>query len=71
MAFSVFTYMRVKTHKKMNNQRQNRIFLDAVHRIEENLGKLSYTEIERLHREVSKKGFSFHEIVQIGEDMFK
>jgi hypothetical protein len=39
---------------------------------EENLGReLSYMEIERLHREVSKMGFNFHEIVQIGEDMFK
>jgi hypothetical protein len=55
----------------LSNQDQNRQFRDAVRRIEEILGRyLTYKELDMLHREISGKGYSFEEIVNIGLGMF-
>jgi hypothetical protein len=63
--------MKVKTYRKMSNRDQNRQFRDAVREIERILRhRLTITEVDRLHREVSGMGYSFGTIVQVGLAMF-
>ena len=54
-----------------SNTKQNAAFVEAVRRIEAALGrKLTPDEIDRLHREISKQGYTLDEIVGIGLGMF-
>lgn len=53
------------------NRHENREFKEAVRRIERARGKpLRRDQIEQLHREISKQGFSLTEIVDLGMAMF-
>ena len=55
----------------LTNQDQNRQFRDAVRKIEETLGEpLSYSDRDRLHREVSGEQYDFEEIVELSVAMF-
>jgi hypothetical protein len=64
--------MKINRLKKTNNRHQNKVFRDAVSKISHDLGReLTDTEKDRLHREVSKEGFDYHEIAQIGDGMFR
>ena len=54
-----------------NNRRQNDQFRDACSDIEKKLGrKLSDNERTNLHRDVSKQGYGYHEIVDEGYHKF-
>jgi len=55
----------------MSNRDQNRQFRAAVREIERILGReLTEEEWDRLHREVTKMGFDFENIVRTGLSMF-
>ncbi len=55
----------------MTNQDQNREFRAAVREIERLLSRqLTNRERDRLHREISKMGYSFGTIVDVGLAMF-
>lgn len=55
-----------------NNRQQNRQFKEAVRRIERDLGKkLSRDQIQQLHREISKQGFTLEEIIETGLGLFQ
>jgi len=55
----------------LSNRDQNREFRAAVREIERLLSrKLTDTEWDRLHREITGKGFSFGTIVEVGLGMF-
>jgi RHS repeat-associated protein len=56
-----------KDHERQNNQ-----FSDACKEIEKKLGrKLSEKDVRRLHDDISKKGYGYHEIVEEGYWKFK
>jgi membrane protein involved in colicin uptake len=55
-----------------NNQAQNKQFRDAVKDVEKQIGrKLSDTEKQQLHREISGQGYGYHDIVDTGVGMFQ
>jgi SOS response regulatory protein OraA/RecX len=55
----------------LNNREENRQFRAALQEIRRQLGRrLMKEEQERLHRKISRRGFGFHEIIQIGLAMF-
>jgi len=55
-----------------NNQAQNKQFRDAVKNVEKQIGrKLSATEKQQLHREISGQGYGYHDIVDTGVGMFQ
>jgi hypothetical protein len=58
--------------KKTNNKHQNKVFRNAVSKIEHDLGReLTDSQVEQLHRAVSHQGYDYHGIVQTGTDMFR
>jgi RHS repeat-associated protein len=55
-----------------NNKAQNKQFNDAVKKIERELGrKLSKSQRNRLHQEITKQGYGYDDIVEIGLSMFQ
>ncbi len=58
-------------HTHFSNQTENRKFKEAVRQIEKLLGrKLTKDQIERLHREISKGGYDWKTIIEIGLGLF-
>jgi len=56
----------------LSNRDQNRQFRAAVREIERILGReLTDDEWSRLHREISKEGYDFDAVVQVGRAMFE
>ena len=56
---------------RSNNQAQNKSFADAIKECEGSIGyKLNKDQIQKVHREISKQGFGYHEIVEICIDLY-
>lgn len=55
-----------------DNIRENRQFRAAVREIERLLSRrLSLTEVDRLHRDVTGRNLGYHELIEAGLDLFQ